>query len=115
MMADPTSYRTAYVHVQDVYAGILRETDSGYIFSYDPSYLMRADAVSVSLTLTLREEPYESRVLFPFFDGLIPEGWLLSVASRNWKIDRRDRFGLLLATCYDTVGDVSIRKEREET
>ena len=67
------------------------------------------DAVAVSLTLPLREEPYETTILFPFFDGLIPEGWLLGVVCRNWKIDRNDRFGLLLSACKDCIGDVCIR------
>ena len=62
----------------------------------------------MSLTLPLSREKYESNILFPFFDGLIPEGWLLNVVERNWKIDGRDRFGLLLVTCADCIGDVRI-------
>lgn len=46
------------------------------------------------------------------FDGLIPEGWLLGLVSRNWKIDTKDRFGLLLVSCKDCIGNVSIREER---
>ena len=53
-----------------------------------------------------------SKTLFPFFDGLIPEGWLLGAVSRNWKIDITDRFGLLLVACKDGIGNVSIREER---
>lgn len=52
------------------------------------------------------------KTLFQFFDGLIPEGWLLGVVSRNWKIDTKDRFGLLLVACKDGIGNVSIREER---
>ena len=76
-------------------------------------YLKRKDAVGVSLTLPLRREPYETTILFPFFDGLIPEGWLLGVVCRNWKIDRNDRFGLLLSACKDCIGDVCIKGENE--
>ena len=57
---------------------------------------------------------YESAVLFPFFDGLIPEGWLLDIASRNWKLDKNDRFGLLIACCRDCIGDVSVREVSDE-
>ena len=64
--------------------------------------------MAVSLTLPLTQEIYSSNTLFPFFDGLIPEGWLLGVVERNWEIDGRDRFGLLLATCSDCIGDVRI-------
>ena len=52
--------------------------------------------------------------MFPFFDGLIPEGWLLDVAEENWKLDRRDRMGLLLACCRDCIGAVSIKEAKTE-
>lgn len=106
------AFRTAYVYVRNVFAGTLAETDSGYSFSYDKDYLKSDNAVAVSLTLPLSDEPYISRTLFPFFDGLIPEGWLLNVVSRNWKIDTKDRFGLLLVACKDAIGDVSITEEK---
>lgn len=107
-----SSYRNAYIYIQNIYAGILSEADNGYIFTYDKDYLQNPDAKPVSLTLPLQKEVYESKTLFPFFDGLIPEGWLLNVVSKNWKIDRKDRFGLLMAVCKDSIGDVSVRVER---
>ena len=103
------TYRAARIFVQNEFAGILSETDSGYSFFYDEQYLKKENALAVSLTLPLTEKLYESKTLFPFFDGLIPEGWLLNVVTRNWKIDRKDRFGLLLAVCRDSIGDVSVR------
>lgn len=102
------SYRNAYVYVRDDYAGILKETDSGYSFSYDNKYLLSDQASVVSLTLPLREEEYKSKTLFSFFDGLIPEGWLLDIVTDNWKIDKIDRFGLLLVACKDPVGNVRV-------
>ena len=107
-----SSFRTAYVYVNDVFAGVLAETDEGYSFSYDTDYLAGDQANPVSLTLPLRAEAYTSSTLFPFFDGLIPEGWLLNIVSKNWKIDTADRFGLLLAACRDTIGNVSVREDR---
>lgn len=106
-----SEYRKGIVYIQDYKAGSISETDEGYVFSYDADYLRQEKALSVSLTLPLREIEYRSTILFPFFDGLIPEGWLLNIVSRNWKIDLRDRFGLLLAACKDCIGDVSIRNE----
>ena len=106
------TFRKAYVYVRDRYAGLLEETDSGYAFQYDEEYL-QSSPVPVSLTLPLSEKPYTSKTLFPFFDGLIPEGWLLNVVMHNWKIERRDRFGLLLIACRDAIGDVSIEEERK--
>ena len=107
-----SEYRRGYVYIQNHFAGIIAETGEGYIFSYDKEYLSREDAVAVSLTLPLRDEPYETTIFFPFFDGLIPEGWLLGVVSRNWKINQKDRFGLLLLACKDCIGDVCIRGEK---
>ena len=100
--------RKGKVYVQNCYAGMIAEVDEGYEFSYDVDYLKAEDAVAVSLTLPLRNEPYVASTLFPFFDGLIPEGWLLHIVEKNWKIDGKDRFGLLLATCSDCIGDVRI-------
>ena len=53
-------------------------------------------------------------MLFPFFDGLIPEGWLLGIAERSWKISRLDRMSLLLACCKDCIGAVSVVAETVE-
>ena len=102
--------RQAGVYVRDSFAGLIQETDEGYRFTYDPAYLATERPCAVSLTLPLRAESYTSRTLFPFFDGLIPEGWLLGVVSRNWKIDLKDRFGLLTVACHDCIGSVSIRE-----
>ncbi len=107
------AYRTAYVYVRDVFAGTLKETDAGYLFVYDSDYRAKEKATSVSLTLPIRKEEYVSKTLFPFFDGLIPEGWLLNIVSQNWKIDSQDRFGLLLVACKDPIGNVRIKEVRE--
>ena len=106
-----SEYRKGYVYIQDHYAGIIEETEDGYSFSYTSEYLQRPDAVAASITLPLRDDAYEAAILFPFFDGLIPEGWLLDVVSHNWKINANDRFGLLLLSCKDCIGDVCIRNE----
>ena len=108
------AYRTAYVYVRDTFAGILRETDSGYSFIYDNDYLIGEKPLAVSITMPLQKEEYTSKTLFAFFDGLIPEGWLLNVVSHNWKINSKDRFGILLVACNkDPIGNVRIKEEKE--
>ena len=107
-----SAFRTAYVYVKNVFAGTLCETDYGYSFVYDTAYLSSENAAAVSLTLPLSDTEYTSKTLFSFFDGLIPEGWLLQVVSRNWKIDSSDRFGLLLVACKDCIGNVTVKEER---
>ena len=87
--------KQAKVFISNTYAGILTEDEAGYEFKYLPEYLASDSAIPVSLTLPLTDKPYRDQVLFPFFDGLIPEGWLLDIAEQSWKISARDRFSLL--------------------
>jgi len=103
------SYRKAVIYNHERRAGILEESETGYRFQYDPEYLSQTEAEPISLTLPLQKEPHESTVLFPFFDGLIPEGWLLDVVEETWKVNPKDRMGLLLVSCHDTIGSVSVR------
>lgn len=105
--------RRGRVFVENQLAGIIAETDDGYSFTYDSSYLASPDAVAASLTLPLRQEPFATKTLHPFFDGLIPEGWVLDIAASHWKVNQKDRMGLLLAVCNDCIGAVSIEAVHE--
>lgn len=107
--------RQAKVLMHGVWSGDILEDERGYRFTYRAEYLKRANAQAVSVTFPLRSEPYESTILHPFFDGLIPEGWVLSIAERNWKLKERDRMGLLLVCCADPIGAVSIEPFNEPT
>jgi serine/threonine-protein kinase HipA len=96
------------VYLSNVFAGVITEDETGFTFRYDNAFLQSDKAKAISLTFPLTEKPYQSKVLFAFFDGLIPEGWLLNIAERSWKINERDRMSLLLACCKDCIGAVSI-------
>ena len=100
--------RTGKVYYKEKLAGVLKETDEGYEFLYSGEYLNNSDSNPVSLTLPMRKEPYTQKTMFSFFDGLVPEGWMLNLAVKNWKLNINDRMGLLLACCSDTIGAVSI-------
>lgn len=108
--------REAIVYYEDVPAGVLTEVeeDEMYRFQYFDSYLSHPETCPISLTFPLRKEPYEKEVLFPFFDGLIPEGWLLDVALRTRDISVLDRMSLLLLCCKDCIGAVSVREKEVE-
>lgn len=87
------------VYYKDKKCGIIAKVaDGSFTFEYSE------DAPSVSLTLPTQKAPYKAEELFPFFDGLIPEGWLLNLAQKNWKIPKNDRMTLLLTTCQDCIG-----------
>ncbi|MBK9103300.1 MAG: HipA N-terminal domain-containing protein [Saprospiraceae bacterium] len=106
--------RKAEIKYNDRTAGWLTQDEDGYHFVYDSTYLVSQNPEVVSLTLPLQEAEYSSKVLFPFFDGLIPEGWLLDIAEKNWKLNPRDRMGLLMACCKDCIGAVSVYPVKEE-
>ncbi len=102
------------VKMQDQTAGYLVQNEEGYLFEYDNNYLKSANPIAISLTMPIKATPYFSTTLFPFFDGLIPEGWLLDIAEKNWKLNSSDRMSLLIACCEDCIGAISIHNPKTE-
>jgi len=100
--------RKADIFYNDRLVGVLEETDAGFRFTYDHAYLKSGKAVSLSLPL--REEPFESAILFPFFAGLNSEGWYRDIVCATKKIDHTDEFGILLVTGESTIGAVTVRE-----
>lgn len=102
--------RKAAIYYKEFLAGILTETDDGeYIFQYEEKYTNEYPKESITLTMPVNKTIYKDKRLFSFFEGLIPEGWLLDIASKNWKINQNDRMGLLLACCQNCIGAVSVQ------
>ena len=107
--------RKANVFYKDHLAGILTETDEGeYVFQYNEKYVEDHPTDFITFTMPVSIKPYVEKRLFPFFEGLIPEGWLLDIASENWKINKNDRMGLLLACCQNCIGAVRVEPILEE-
>lgn len=101
--------RQANIFYDSVLCGILTETDDGeYTFSYNDTYIIEHPNQFITFTMPVSDKIYKEKRLFPFFEGLIPEGWLLDIASKNWKINQNDRMGLLLACCKNCIGAVSV-------
>ncbi len=96
-------------------AGVLTEQDNGeYLFVYNDEYIQRHPHQFITFQMPVSKQAYRSKRLFPFFDGLIPEGWLLNIAAESWKINKNDRMGLLLACCQNTIGAVSVHPINEQ-
>jgi len=107
--------RRARIFYDDIPAGILTETDDGeYIFQYDNDYQEHHPDLFITFSMPVTGQLYRDKRLFPFFEGLIPEGWLLDVASKNWKINPNDRMGLLMACCQNCIGAVGVKPISEE-
>lgn len=101
--------RQGKVYYQDHFAGIVTETNDGdFTFEYDQGYIQKFPNKLITFSMPVSEKIYRENRLFPFFEGLIPEGWLLEIASESWKINKNDRMGLLLACCKNCIGAVSV-------
>lgn len=107
--------RKAAIYYKNILAGILTETNEGeYVFQYEEKYVKEYPKQFLTFTMPVSPKPYTDKRLFPFFEGLIPEGWLLDIASKNWKINQNDRMGLLLACCQNCIGAVSVQPIPQE-
>ncbi len=102
--------KTAEVFFKNNRAGFLYQTEKGYTFIYDENFLK--NNIPISVSLPVRKEPYESKELFPFFSGLLPEGWYLDLVLAKQKKERNDPFGILVSTAgFDTIGAVNVRQQ----
>jgi serine/threonine-protein kinase HipA len=107
--------RRAEIYYKDWLAGILTETDGGeYTFQYDKAYVTEHPRQFITFSMPVDTAIYTDKRLFPFFEGLIPEGWLLEIASKSWKINTNDRMGLLMACCSNCIGAVSVKPTPQE-
>jgi len=102
--------RKGDVYINNRLCGQIWEDEGIFYFAYLKQWLDNPECEAVSLTLPLQEEIFESNILFPFFDGLIPEGYLLEIALKRFNISLNDRMELLLKTCADTIGNISVKE-----
>lgn len=105
--------RKGNVFYNNILCGIIEETDNFYVFKYNREYIDNPLNKPISLTMPLSEKSYVSTYLHPFFDGLIPEGYLLEIAISKWNLKITDRMGLLLSVCENPIGAVSIKEVKE--
>jgi len=102
---------SAAVYYNQVLAGVLEKKDDGaYTFTYEKDYLANPALPAISLTLPKKNDPYEQRLLFSFFMGLLSEGINKEIQCRLLKIDEADDFTRLLKTAgQDTIGAITIK------
>ena len=103
--------RACKVYIKNKEAGILEETDEQkYVFTYSNGYIAAGNRVPVCIAMPVREEPYQSDYLFPYFFNMLSEGANRKTQSMLLHIDEDDDFGILLATAQvDTIGAVTIK------
>ncbi|MFC3324315.1 HipA domain-containing protein [Mesorhizobium cantuariense] len=90
--------------------GILARDDNGGIaYAYRPDYVANPEAVALSLSLPLTDEPYGDVAARPFFDNLLQErdGALADIMAREG-LARDDIAGLLFHLGKDCAGALSV-------
>lgn len=75
--------------------GVLSQ-NSGYLsFRYLPEYLASSKSKALSQSLPLRLEPFDDRLVKPFFSGLLPEGDKRTTVADILKVSSKNDFALL--------------------
>lgn len=104
--------KAGIVYFRDMPAGVLAKDRDGYAFRYAHAYLENASMPPVSLTIPKRGRTFRSKILFPFFFGLLTEGVQKDIQCRTMKIDERDYFTRLVRTSkYGAAGAVHVREK----
>lgn len=101
-----------YVYYFDKYIGELTKSAELYIFQYDETYLDSTDATPLAFLFPLQRGSFKSNTLFPFFESLLSEGWLKHMQTRLLNISENDEFSQLAECGADTIGAVSLYKEK---
>lgn len=97
------------IYDDTILAGTLEYDESNYIFTYADSFLTLKETTAISLTLPKQKEPFISKTLHPFFNGLLAEGSLKELQCKQLKIDENDDFTRLIKTAKDdTIGTITI-------
>jgi serine/threonine-protein kinase HipA len=101
--------RVAYVYFNDLYVGKIYETSEGFNFVYDSNYILTG--TPIGFNYPFKQTKYFSQSLFPIFENLVSEGWLLNLQSKMQHIDKKDKLGILINNGKDLIGAITILKE----
>ena len=104
--------RTLVVWKDDQRVGELRDAGNLWSFAYDPEWCHSPDAVALSPSLPLQQEPIEDggsqRPVQWFFDNLLPEEGERTLLALDANIDDADAFGLLQRYGPESAGALTL-------
>lgn len=102
--------RSACVYYNNILAGYLLQNGRRFAFLYDPQYIASRNP-SIALDMPKKKRFFSSPYLFPYFQGLLPEGANKSFFCDRLGIPRSDKFMMLLKLAnYETIGAVTVRE-----
>ncbi len=102
--------RVGYVYFNELFAGTISESTEGYTFIYDTNYTI--GGIPIGFNYPFTQLKYFNYSLFPIFENLVSEGWLLDLQSSMQHIDKKDKFGILLNNGLDLIGAITVKKEK---
>ena len=104
------------VFINGQLVGFFLKDPSGTVaFGYDESWLARDNAIPVSLSLPLREDPFKGPVVAAFFENLLPDSESLRRrVSEKVGAEGMDAYSLLSRIGRDCVGALQFLPEDEE-
>ena len=98
--------RRARVFVNKDFAGVLEEIEKHKKYRFD--YVEGYAGLPVSLTMPVKQKSFIFDHFPPFFEGVLPEGFLLQALLKQAKIDANDYFQQLITVGHDLVGNVTV-------
>ena len=103
--------RSACVYYNNILAGYLLQNGRRFAFLYDSQYVASRNP-SIALDMPKKKRFFSSPYLFPYFQGLLPEGANKSFFCDRLGIPRSDKFMMLLKLAnYETIGAVTVREK----
>ncbi len=104
--------RTACVYYNDILAGYLLQNSRGYVFFYNSEYAASRNP-SIALNMPKKKRLFRLPYLFPFFQGLLPEGANKAFYCECFGIKSTDKFAMLLTLAnHETIGAVTVREKK---
>ena len=109
-MNNVAKIRSACVYYNDILAGYLLQNGRHFAFLYTPQYIA-SKKPSIALDMPKKKRFFSSPFLFPYFQGLLPEGANKAFFCKHLGIPHSDKFTMLLKLAnYETIGAVTVRE-----
>ena len=106
-MNNVAKVRSACVYYNNILAGHLLQNGRRFVFLYDSQYVA-SRYPSIALDMPKKKRFFSSPYLFPYFQGLLPEG---AIFCERLGIPSSDKFMMLLKLAnYETIGAITVHE-----
>jgi len=105
-----------HVYIDKVFAGTLEQNINGgaLSFIYDSEYILSKNHSRLSISLPVRPEPFDDKVVRAFFSGLLPDNEQLDLLAKQLKASPKNPFAILSKIGRDCAGAIEILTPSEK-